>query len=212
MPTIVIWGAASGLGAAMVEYFSAEDNQVIAIARNPEKNPRLQELGVETITCDATSKEQVVAAVERLPKDAYVISSMGSFMAPVPVDYIGHRYLIDALEDNAINRFVLITSLGCGDSWQYLSEAARKGFGAAVREKSLAEAWLASSSLDYTIVRPGGLKDGEVTNLAELSQGTEVHGLVYRQELARIIATLLDDQESYSQIYACVDPSVVYQR
>ncbi|MEZ8019497.1 SDR family oxidoreductase [Vibrio splendidus] len=210
MSIVVVWGAGSGLGAAIVEHFHKQDYQVIAIARNPEKNTRLAELGITTLRCDATDKEQVESVVAQLAKSALVVSSMGSFRADVPVDYIGHRHLTDALEANGIARFVLVTSLGCGDSWQYLSERSRKGFGAAVREKTLAEAWLTSSALDYTILRPGGLLDGKTTGNGELSQQVEVHGVIYRQEVARLIEALLSNEASIGQIYQCVDPTAQY--
>ncbi len=77
-----------------------------------DKNARLQELVLKTLRCDATTKNK--APVVELPKSALVVSSMGSFNAEVPVDYIGHRYLINALEQNGIAWFLLVTSLGCG--------------------------------------------------------------------------------------------------
>ncbi|WP_070968876.1 SDR family NAD(P)-dependent oxidoreductase [Vibrio sonorensis] len=210
MQVIAVFGASSGLGAAIAEHFHLRGFRVIAVARNPEKNLRLSELGIEAIRCDATARDDVEEVVSSLPKDAIVVSSMGSYTAAIPVDYLGHRNLIDALQEHEVKRFLLVTSLGCGDSWQYLSEAARKGFGAVVREKSLAEAWLTSSSLDYTILRPGGLKNGDVSNCAELSQNVEVHGVVTRAEVARVIYSLSLDNESVGQIYACVDPALSY--
>lgn len=208
MQTVVIFGAASGLGAAMVDYFHDADYKVIAVARDPSRNSRLAELKLDSFSCDATDQKQVEQTVASLPKNAWVISTMGSYRADVPVDYIGHRYLINALEANHIKRFLLVTSLGCGDSWQYLSARSKQGFGAAVREKSLAESWLQTSTLDYTILRPGGLKDGDVTHTSQLSQHQEKHGLIHRSEVARLAETLLKKAESVGQIYQCVDPEL----
>jgi nucleoside-diphosphate-sugar epimerase len=204
---IAIWGAASGLGAAMVDYFYQQDINVIAIARDPTKNAKLNDYKVTTICCDATDKEQVSKAVSALPENTINISTMGSFHSDNPVDYIGHRYLIDSLEQSSSNRFLLLTSLGCGDSWQYLSDAAKRGFGSAVREKTLAEAWLQSSSLHYTILRPGGLKEGAPTHQGELSQNKEVHGSITRGEVARLSHELLLNDDSLGQVFQCVDPS-----
>ena len=133
---------------------------------------------------------------------------MGSFRVKQPVDYIGHRQLIELLQDKHIQRFLMITSLGCGDSWQYLSNASKKGFGDVLREKSLAESWLQTSSLDYTILRPGGLRDGAATQLAELSQNVEKHGVIYRADVAQLTETLLKENTSIGEVYACVDASL----
>lgn len=183
MKTIAIWGATSGLGATMAEYFHNYGYKVIGIARNPGKNARLAELGILTISCDATVQHEVQAAVDSLPTDSWVVSTMGSFQADVPVDYIGHRYLPDG---------------------------AKAAFGAAVREKSLAEAWLKSSKLDFTILRPGGLKDGTATGQAQLSQDTEVHGLINRIDVADLTRQLLERNDSIGQTYQCIDLSLTY--
>lgn len=210
MRHIAIWGASSGLGAAMSDYYFEHGFNVIAIARNPTKNAKLVENQITSITCDATNAIQVQQAVSLLPENTINISTMGSFNSNNPVDYIGHRYLIDALENSTSRRLFLITSLGCGDSWKYLSARAKIGFGSAVREKTLAEAWLQSSSLKFTILRPGGLKDGEVTNLGEISQDKEVHGVITRREVARLSHELLLKTESVGQIYQCIDPTLSY--
>ena len=211
MKNIVIWGAGSGLGATMLDYFYEQGFKMTAITRNPSKNPKIETLKIDALACDATDKLQVEETVKQLPKEAIHISTMGSFNAEIPVDYIGHRYLIDALTNKgSISRFMLITSLGCGDSWQYLSDAAKRGFGGAVREKSLAESWLQSSTLDFTILRPGGLKHGAMTNTGELSQNKEVHGAISRAEVARLTHHLLSQEDSIGQIYQCIEPNLKY--
>ncbi|PMP06396.1 flavin reductase [Vibrio breoganii] len=203
MQKIVIWGAASGLGAAMVAHFVEQGFDVTAVARSPSRNPMLDT--VSTLTCDATDKGQVEVAVDCIAEDAWVISCMGSFQSDNPVDYIGHRYLIDALQAKGVKRFLLVTSLGCGDSWQYLSDRAKQVFGSSVREKSLAESWLQTSALDFTILRPGGLKDGEANQRGVLSQHGEIHGSIHRAEVARLVHELLLSQESVGKIYQCVE-------
>ncbi|WP_108946870.1 SDR family NAD(P)-dependent oxidoreductase [Shewanella halifaxensis] len=208
MKNIAIWGASSGLGAAMVDYFHQQGVNVIAIARQPKNNPKINDYQLTSICCDATVQTQVEAAVSKLPDNTINISTMGSFRSNNPVDYIGHRHLINALENSKAKRLLLVTSLGCGDSWQYLSQGAKRGFGAAVREKSLAEAWLQSSNLNYTILRPGGLKDGEPTNQGQLSQQIEVHGAITRGEVARLSHELLLNDGSTGQIFQCIDPNI----
>ena len=78
MQTVVIFGAASGLGAAMVEYFHDQGFEVIGVARDPAKNPRLAELKLQALSCDATIQAQVEQTVSSLPKRAWVISTIGS--------------------------------------------------------------------------------------------------------------------------------------
>lgn len=205
---IAIWGASSGLGAVMVDYFHQQGFNVIAIARNPTKNPNISQQQIRSICCDATVKQQVDDTIALLPENTITISTMGSFQADTPVDYIGHRYLIDALEQHGLTRLLLITSLGCGDSWQFMSERAKQVFGNALREKTLAEAWLQSSRLDYTILRPAGLKDGSPTHQGELSQHIEIHGAITRGEVARLSHELLLNNDSLGQIFQCVDPNI----
>ena len=65
MQTVVIFGAASGLGAAMVEYFHDQGFEVIGVARDPAKNPRLAELKLQALSCDATIQAQVEQTVSQ---------------------------------------------------------------------------------------------------------------------------------------------------
>ncbi|WP_199435797.1 SDR family oxidoreductase [Vibrio owensii] len=210
MKRVVVWGASSGLGLAIAQYFAEKGAEVVGVARNPDKSPELKAICQSTFACDATIAEEVDRVVEQLSQEDIIISTMGSFRADIPVDYLGHRHLIDAASKASLKRFVLVTSLGCGDSWKYLSDRSKVGFGGVVREKSLAEAWLQTSDLDYTIIRPGGLKDGEVTGNGVLVEPKEVHGLVYRQEVARLLFEMLENGQGSGEIFHCIDPELSY--
>ncbi|WP_413771912.1 SDR family NAD(P)-dependent oxidoreductase [Vibrio harveyi] len=104
MKRVVIWGASSGLGLAIAQYFADKGTQVIGVARNPDKNPELKAICHSTFTCDATVATEVNAVVEQLNQDDIIISTMGSFRADVPVDYLGHRHLIDAACHASVKR------------------------------------------------------------------------------------------------------------
>ncbi|AHE48307.1 NAD dependent epimerase/dehydratase family [Aeromonas hydrophila 4AK4] len=208
MPITLIFGASRGLGRAFTDQALRQGHRVLALVRQPEMAAELRPLGVEVIEGDALDPAAVQQACVQAGPAARVISTLGSFRQPQPVDYQGNRHVIDAMEQTGLTRLLLVTSLGCGDSWQYLPERARAAFGHEVRLKSLAESWLQTSALDWTILRPAGLQDGEATGQAVLSQGKEVHGLVRRADVAGHGLRLLADEAALGQIYAIGDPEL----
>ncbi|MGL5497106.1 MAG: SDR family oxidoreductase [Aeromonas sobria] len=208
MPTTLIFGASRGLGRAFTHHALNEGHRVVALVRSPEMATELRALGALVIEGDALDLAAVQQACIAAGQDACVVSTLGSFRQAAPVDYQGNRHVIDAMEQAGLKRLLLITSLGCGDSWQYLPQRARAAFGHEVRLKSLAESWLQTSPLTWTILRPAGLQDGDATGRAGLSQNKEVHGLVRRADVATQGLRLLADDTAVGQIYAIGDPEL----
>ncbi|MEG0010056.1 MAG: SDR family oxidoreductase [Aeromonas sp.] len=208
MPTTLIFGASRGLGRAFTDQALRQGHRVVALVRNADMAAELQTLGVEVVQGDALDAAAVVQACLLAGSEARVVSTLGSFRQAQPVDYQGNRLVIDEMERVGLKRLLLVTSLGCGDSWQYLPERAREAFGDEVRLKILAESWLQTSALEWTIVRPAGLQDGEATGKAVLSQGQEVHGLVRRQDVALQGLQLLTSEQALGQIYAIGEPGL----
>ncbi len=202
-PWLIFGAGGNGVGALTLEYALAEQRQVIALVRNPDAADRLRKKGVQIYLGDACD----AAAVDRVCKAAgaaaTVVSSMGGAQ-----DYLAHRTVIDAAEKSGIARMILVSSLGCGDSWPFLSARARSAFGQAVREKSLAESWLQTSTLDYAILRPGGLLNGNATGNAQRFQAQEVHGFVMRADVAAHIHQLANAPALNRQVYSLVEPDL----
>ena len=200
-PWLIFGAGGSGVGAKTLAL--AHPHPVIAVVRHPEIAAALREKGVQVFVGDATDASVVASACQAAGPDALIISSMGGSQ-----DYLAHRTVIDEAEKVAISRMILVTSLGCGDSWPFLSLRAKKAFGQAVREKTLAESWLQTSRLDYAILRPGGLLDGEATGNAVRIQGQECHGFVRRADVAAHIHQLATAPALNQQIYSLVDPDL----
>ncbi|WP_223672421.1 NAD(P)H-binding protein [Proteus terrae] len=204
MKTWVIFGAGGkGVGAHIADIGVTQQRPVVALVRSEEAANRLKEKGIKTIIGDAIDAKAVEAVLTLAGKEADIISTMGG-----KNDYLAHRTVIDIAEKMDFQRMLMVSSLGCGDSWAALSDRAKAAFGQAVREKSLAEVWLQTSHFDYAIVRPGGLLNGEETGKAQLYQYEETHGLVNRRDVARLVTQLLEADLLGDQIYAVVEPGL----
>lgn len=202
-PWLLFGAGGKGVGACTLKLALAEQRPVVAVVRNPEAAATLQNSGVHTFIGDACDAAVVSAACEAAGQDALVISTMGGAQ-----EYHAQSTVIDEAEKAGIRRMILVTSLGCGDSWQYLSPRARSAFGLAVRKKTLAESWLQTSTLDYAIIRPGGLLDGEATGKAQRFQHQECHGFVMRADVAAHIHELACAPALNNQIYSLVEPEL----
>lgn len=205
MKTWVIFGAGGrGVGAHIADIAVAQQRPIVALVRSQDAANRLNEKGIKTVIGDAIDAKAVEDVLTLAGHDADIISTMGG-----ENDYLAHRTVIDIAEKMHFKRMLMVSSLGCGDSWVALSDRAKAAFGQAVREKSLAEVWLQTSRLDYAIVRPGGLLNGEETGKAQLYQYEETHGLVNRKDVARLVTQLLDAERLDDQVYAVIEPGLV---
>ncbi|WP_435947440.1 NAD(P)H-binding protein [Dryocola sp. BD586] len=202
-PWLIFGAGGTGVGALTAEIALKQRRPLYVLVRNAQAAERLREKGARVIIGDACNAERVAEACAMAGEHALVISTLGG-----QKEYLANRTIIDTAENARLTRMILVTSLGCGDSWPWLSERAKAAFGQAVREKSLAESWLQTSTLDFAILRPGGLLDGPATGKAELSQGEEAHGLVMRADVAARIAGLAGRPALNRKIYSLVEPGL----
>ena len=75
---------------------------------------------------------------------------------PLKVDALAIRSQIAACREAGLKRVVLVSSL-CSGRWFHPLNL----FGLILVWKGVGERWLAASGLEWTVVRPGGLKETE---------------------------------------------------
>jgi uncharacterized protein YbjT (DUF2867 family) len=70
--------------------------------------------------------------------------------------------------------------------------------------KAEADARLAESGLDWTIVRPGRLTDSPGTGHVQVSEDMSVRGEVSREDVARVLAAVLGDPGTIGKTFVLV--------
>jgi uncharacterized protein YbjT (DUF2867 family) len=171
------------------ELLAAEaGHRVRALARNPDHSGDIEKNGAEPIISDLESDD-----ITSLVKGSdVVVFAAGAGPGSGPerkktVDLGGALKLIEAAEANGIARYLMVSAMGAGSpsSW---SGQMRPYYEA----KAGADEALASSGLDYTIVRPGSLTNDPGTGLVDVAPKLERRGKVPRDDVAATLLASLD--------------------
>ena len=136
-------------------------DRVRGLIRDPAQADDLRAAGIEPVICDLEGDDDVAAAVGGA--DAVVFAAGAGPGSGAErkrtMDLEGAVKLIDAAKEDGIRRYVIVSSMGADDPPAEGGDV----FGEYLRAKAGADRALASSGLDYTIVRPGRLTDDPPT-------------------------------------------------
>jgi nucleoside-diphosphate-sugar epimerase len=100
---------------------------------------------------------------------------------------------VEAAEALGVARFVIVSSIGAQDP-----EGGPEPMRPYLRAKAEADARVAASSLDWTIVRPGALENGPGSGRVELSTALGRRGPVPRDDVALVLAETLQAPNTIS--------------
>ncbi|WEX08552.1 NAD(P)H-binding protein [Chelativorans sp. AA-79] len=207
MRSVLIFGASSGVGFELARVLREKNVQVTAMLRSEGGRHALQALGAHVVRGDAFVKDDIRAALASAPPGVReVVSTLGGMAEDGRrADDAGNINVIEVAAEHRAGRFVLVTSIGCGEMAPFMSERARAAFGDAVEAKSRAEERLKASGLSYTIVRPGGLRTQLATGQGILSADPEMHGFIGRADVALLIERVLRDPNTSGRAFAAVE-------
>ena len=157
---ILVFGATGKTGQQIVRQALERGHDVRAFVRDPSRLETHARLAA--VTGDILDPASVERAFDT-PVDA-VISALGIFHREPRTDLSeGTRSVVRAMEQHGVNRFVVVSSLGVGDSagqGNLLARGLQKMLLSHVLDdKTRQEQIIADSSLDWTVVRPPQLTD-----------------------------------------------------
>ncbi|XP_009616616.1 uncharacterized protein At2g34460, chloroplastic [Nicotiana tomentosiformis] len=213
---IFVAGATGNTGKRIVEQLLAKGFAVKAGVRNvdkaksilPEANPLLQ-----IVKADVTEGSAKLTDAIGDDSDA-VICATGfqpslNLLTPWKVDNFGTVNLVDACQKLGIDRFILISSI--------LVNGAAMGqlfnpvyiilnvMGLVLVAKLQAERYIRKSGINYTIIRPGGLKnDPPQGNIVMQPEDTLFRGSISRDQVAEVAVEALLHPESHYKVVEIV--------
>ncbi len=207
MRLLLIFGASRGVGLELARLECAVGRHVVAPVRRQSDVTALADTGAIVEHCDALSPTDVAGVMSRISGDFEIVSTLGGQARDGRrADDEGNINVIDAaVATGRVRRFLLVTSIGCGEMAPFRSARAIAAFGAAVDAKTRAEERLRATTLDWTILRPGGLVSEPATGRGLLLQGADVHGFIHRADVAQLASRALRDPDTIGHAYAAVD-------
>jgi nucleoside-diphosphate-sugar epimerase len=207
--TIFLAGASRGVGREIAQLL-AKSFKVKALLRTDVAQSELESLGVTTVKGDALNLTELEAAMLTEPVWA-VISTVGGLPKDGQrADYLGNKNLIDAALKAGVQKFILVSSIGSGNSAVALPPPALETLRPVLIEKAQAEQYLIDSGLTYVIVRPGGLKSEPATGNGVLTPDPTIAGTIHRADVARLVCQCLESDQANNRVLSAVDRQMTY--
>jgi uncharacterized protein YbjT (DUF2867 family) len=201
---VLIFGATRNTGLHLAKLLTARGDKVTAFVRPTSDRSGLEPLGVRFVVGDALNADEVTAAFESARYSA-VVTTIGCFKCDPKPDYLGNKNVFDAAKASGVSRVIMISTVGAGDSADAPPWLSKWFLKDVIKLKTQAEDYLMDLGLDYTIIRPGGLKDAEPTGNGMLSEDRDTMGIITRADLAGLMLDCLDDPDTARRVYAAVD-------
>lgn len=204
---VLVFGATGKLGVEIIKDLREHGDQVTAFVRPTSDRSQLEPLGVTFATGDVLDAESVRAAFAAGGFDAAIATLSG--LSQPGLDGTGNSNVADAAAAAGVRRFILISTVGAGDSRDAAPLLSRLALSKVLPQKTAAEEHLRASGLDYTIIRPGGLPPGVVaTGGGIVSEDPRTMGFIKRPDLARLVMGVLYDDATIGKTLAAVDPGL----
>ncbi len=201
--TVAVFGAESDTGYRLVQLVRREGRPVLAVIRREQDRSLLERLGAEVVLADPTRREEVDTVFSG--RDAPALSVVCFIGGTSQLNSQGNINVIDAADAAGVRRFLLTTSIGCGDSAVVLDPFVKAFAGKSIRAKTWAEKQLQATGMDWTIIRSGGMTVRPGKGGPMLVESPFVVGYINRTDLGDAVHQVLASSKSIGRVFAAVD-------
>lgn len=197
---VLVIGANGQIGKHLIDILqNSEEHTVKAVVRKEEQLEKFKDSGVDTILADLEGPvDKLAEAVEGSDAVIFAAGSGGSTGADktLLVDLDGAAKSVEAAEKAGADRFVMVSAFQA-DNRESWADSPIKPYMVA---KHYADKALLASSLNYTIVRPGGLLNDPGTGKVSAGEKLEA-GSIPREDVAKTIVATLTEESTYKKSF-----------
>ena len=133
----------------------------------------------------------------------------GGTVADPKADSIGNLSLIDAALKKGLKMFLLVTSIGCGETKDAAGQKVYDVLKPILLEKEKAEEALKAckGKMEFVIIRPGGLTDDAPSKAGVLTEDVTACGSISRDDVASLVVKALFSKKSDEKVLSAMDPA-----
>jgi uncharacterized protein YbjT (DUF2867 family) len=197
---VVIAGGHGQIALLLERRLADAGHRARGLVRNPDHAADLEAAGAEPVVADLEALDDLAPYVEGA--DAVVFAAgagPGSGAARKrTVDLGGAVKLVEAARAAGVRRYLMVSAMGAADP-AASSEAMRPYLEA----KAEADAAVAASGLDFTIVRPGLLTDEPGTGAVSVGERL-ARGSIPRDDVAAVLVAALDEPRTVGRSFDLV--------
>jgi nucleoside-diphosphate-sugar epimerase len=195
---VAIAGAHGKIGLRLARLLAADGNEVIGLIRNPDHASEVGQTGAVAVLCDleAADTAEIATAIESAHAVVFAAGAGPGSGAErkLTVDRDGAIKLLRAATAVGASRYVMISGAGV-ENPPHGDEVIE----VYLRAKAQADAAVAASDREWTIIRPGGLTDDAGSGSVRID-AEPFSGSVPRDDVASVLARLLADSRSARRI------------
>ena len=205
---VLIFCADTDTGYRLAQLLRREDRRVLAVVRKRADPVLLVKLKCEIVLGDPTDREDVRRIVRQYADEQPAIVCM---LGGTPtLNSQGNISVIDAAKEFGVRRFVMLTSIGCGDSAAAVDPFVKAFIGKSLRAKNWAEKQLFATDLDWTVIRPGGLMRRASRGQPVLVDNPNVSGHINVFDLGDLVHQALVSDQTVRKVFTAVDDARAY--
>ncbi|BDA48088.1 Uncharacterized protein At2g34460, chloroplastic at C-terminar half [Coccomyxa sp. Obi] len=182
------------------------------LQRSDSRRQEIEKMMAIVVRGDALNKDDVQKAFDQIEEVDAVVSTLGGTPGDPTADSQGNINLIEAALAKGVKKFVLVTSIGTGDSKDAPPSQVYDVLKPVLLEKEKAEERLkqAGGQVQWTIIRPGGLKNDSPTGSGVLTADKSICGAINREDVAELVVKALFSDKANGKVLSAVDKNQLF--